>query len=358
MVKAKFNARAENKERTGNTGGSITGRWSWIGLGTCTVIIMFCRANLGHFKSANLSSLMLLNESAMRVVSSITNINSTRTPLSSFCQQVYQAQEFLEPVNEPRRKMAHVFVANSGHLPLLRNSLVSIQQLPTPWTSLVFAVDAKLCPDLHQQSPTLKVECIDYSQRLLQQMERDEPVFYNAYLNKSAKELTLNETATWNSEMHKVLINSKLYGLRDILHCGLDVFLTDVDIVFLKDPRPYFAGEDIIAQNDNNIQNYKLNMNSGFMYWRQTARNLNLSHALVKDTVWWQIDQVRVNELLWARGINVTILNTTQFPNGAILYGLKDNPLSTDTVAVHANWNDHFDQKKEILTKHQLWLID
>jgi Nucleotide-diphospho-sugar transferase len=352
MIKDKsYTSSAEEETPTGSRRSAYVIYWR---MGIC----IFCSLNLlGYFRNVDFSHHNLMArelQSAFGVVGIMAKNKGAQTQYSSLCQKIHEAQDIFEPANEPGRKMAHAFVANSGHLPLLRNSLVSIQQLSTPWKSFVLALDDKVCPDLYQQSPNLKVVCIPYGPRVLRQMRRDEPVFYNAYLNKTGEEVLLNETATWSSDMHKVLINSKLYGLRDVLHCGLDVFLTDVDIVFLKDPRPYFTGEDIIAQNDTNLAPYKLNMNSGFMYWRHTLQNQNLSQSLIKDSAWWDIDQTRVNELLWKRGINVTILNTTQFPNGAVLAGLKN---LNDSVAVHANWNDHFDRKKEILTGHGLWLI-
>ncbi len=84
----------------------------------------------------------------------------------------------------------------------------------------------------------------------------------------------------WGSKKHKFLINSKLYALLDILECGADAFITDTDIGFRKDPRGYFdvAGPsgDIIAQNDTNLENYELDINSGFMYWKRTPQNLDL----------------------------------------------------------------------------------
>jgi hypothetical protein len=198
--------------------------------------------------------------------------------------------------------------------------------------------------------------CIEYGPRMLKQMRRDEPRSFKEYQKVSATETAINETARWATAMHRVLINAKLYGMREALQCGLDAFLTDVDIVFLQDPRSYFVtGEDIIAQNDTNPKNYKLNMNSGFMYWRQTPLNVNLSQAVIKDMEWWEIDQTRVNNLLWSRGVNVTILPTTQFPNGFSLSHLKT---LNDTVAVHVNWNDHFDDKKQALEKHGLWWME
>ena len=323
------------------------------------IIFMVCCANPAYFYGmmtrVHRDILTINTERAMGMTPIVASHNGTKMQHSTFCRKIHQAQDILKAANEAESKMAHAFVANSGHMPLLRNSLESINQLPTPWKSFVFALDDKVCPELQQQGPGLYVVCAPYGSRMLEQMKQDEPESYKEYLIKTAEEGALNETARWGSVMHKVLINSKLYALRDVLRCGLDVFLTDVDTVFLQDPRPYFTGEDIIAQNDTNEAQYQLNINSGFMYWKNTPLNINLSQSLVKDMVWWHIDQARVNTLLWSKRVNVTILNTTQFPNGFILPGLTT---LDDTVAVHANWNDHFDEKKGALKQFGLWFID
>ena len=349
----KMRDRAAWSQNLGQGEESTSSRRRYRIIGVIWVIIMLslCFANQTNFLILNPDTMTI---TATPINSSHIMVNHNGTP-SSFCQKIHQGQDILKAANEPWRKMAHAFVANSGHLPLLRNSLESIKQLSTPWKSFVFALDDWVCPKLQQQSPGLHVVCVPYGSRMLQQMEQDEPESYKEYLIKTAEEAALNETARWSSGMHKVLINSKLYALREILRCGLDVFLTDVDIVFLHDPRPYFTGEDIIAQNDTNESQNQLNMNSGFMYWRNTPLNINLSQALIKDMVWWHIDQARVNTLLWSKGVNVTILNTTQFPNGFVLPQLTT---LNDSVAVHANWNSHFDEKKEALMKRGLWLID
>ena len=350
-----------------------------------TLIVLLFAANIRFVPRA-----MILHDHSMKTATTTTTATSTasldgtqKEPLSgnrrtdppedTFCQTIQDAHEFLEPApHEPRRNMAHVFVVNSGHLPLLRNALVSIRSLPTAWKSIVLAMDDKLCPSLYEQSsslPELKQPlCIDYAPRLIHQLKRDEPLYYQLYLDpvgrKPHQRVTLDRTARWGTVRHRILMNSKLYGLRDILQCGLDAFLTDADLVFLKDPRPYFrVGEDIMAQPDLNPSQYQMDINSGFMYWRHTPQNLILSQALIREPLSLvAIDQTRVNDLLFARGINVTLLPSHQFPSGAILYR-KDNvtnnviPLSNETVAAHANWNTYLDQKKDILAQHGLWLI-
>ena len=361
MVKAKLKVTDGYKKITDLTRGCVKGQWPCIG----TIIILLSGANLWHLQEhLNVNGFNTSDEGSGKALSSIRYDSIVQTTAKKFCQEIYEAEEFLEPPNELRRKMVHVFVANSGHLPLLRNSLVSIRRLPTRWKSIVFALDDKLCPDLRQQSPELSPICIYYAPRLLQQMKRDEPEFYRAHMNKTGEEVSLHETAVWATEMHTVLINSKLYGRREILNCGLDVFLTDADIVFLKDPRPYFVGEDIIAQHDHRPEHKKplRTLNSGFMFWRHTPQNLNLSQALIKEPSQWQArEQLRVNRLFRAKRIRVTILPSNQFPNGAMMRAKDQNgnqiPLSKEAVVAHANFNQHLDQKRELLSKHGLWLI-
>jgi hypothetical protein len=153
--------------------------------------------------------------------------------------------------------------------------------------------------------------CVPYLQRLFHQLQRDEPEsveqieetmiqqeqqqqhdsFSDNSNNKDydARFKDIDNTfQTWGSVEHKFLINSKLYALRDILLCGVDAFITDTDVAFTQDPRPYFdipgVEGDIVAQNDTNEAMYGLNggINSGFMYWKSTRENLELINDIIK----------------------------------------------------------------------------
>jgi hypothetical protein len=248
----------------------------------------------------------------------------------------------------------HAFVCNSGHMPLLLNSIASIQRQGQPWVPLVLGLDHEVCPFLTAANVT--VACVPYAQRVLDQMQTDEPESYQEYLRVDAKTI-IHQSASWGSPLHKILINAKLFALRDILHCHLDAFVSDTDIFFMNNPWPYFWNDPnpVVAQNDTN-EGFSLNMNSGFMFWRNSELTRNLSQSLIRDMIWWHIDQARVNILLWERNISHTILPTWLFPNGHILSLLKDHQLN-DTVAIHVNWNDHFDSKKKVLQNRNLWLL-
>ena len=144
------------------------------------------------------------------------------------------------------------------------------------------------------------VVCVPYLDRLFHQLQRDEPESVIQISEKLMGNTTSKDSNSsrfhnidqtfygWGDVEHKFLINSKLFALRDILNCGVDAFITDTDIGFKGDPRPYFdvkgANGDVIAQNDTN-DNYKLSLNSGFMYWRNTRGNRELIEDIITGKI-------------------------------------------------------------------------
>ena len=153
------------------------------------------------------------------------------------------------------------------------------------------------------------VVCVPYLDRLFHQLQRDEPESVIQISEKLMGNTTSKDSNSsrfhnidqtfygWGDVEHKFLINSKLFALRDILNCGVDAFITDTDIGFKGDPRPYFdikgANGDVIAQNDTN-DNYKLSLNSGFMYWRNTRDN----RELIEDIITGKIESV-YSQCIW-----------------------------------------------------------
>ena len=91
-----------------------------------------------------------------------------------------------------------------------------------------------------------------------------------------------------------------------------DAFITDTDIGFRTDPRPYFAIDgpegDVIAQNDTNNA-YQLSLNSGFMYWKNTLQNRDLIHDIITVPPFWHVDQARVNSRMYNHSTHHTLLD-------------------------------------------------
>jgi Nucleotide-diphospho-sugar transferase len=313
-----------------------------------------------------------------------------------------------------RRKMVHAFVSNSGHIAFLQNVLLSMKENNIPWTPVVFAMDEGVCESLaasndrmnripnsfhdqqqhHQQQQQQQVAvCILYLDRHLQQLARDEPESieqiedemkkrttpWPIQKSKRKETVTYSRTTTtnytnntryetmigknffgWGSVEHKFLINVKMYVLRDILNCNVDAFVTDTDMAFRDDPRPYFEIDgpkgDVVAQNDTNDY-YKLSLNSGLMYWRNTPTNRKLADDMITTLPFWWNDQSRVNWLLHNRSTPHTLLNADEFPNGHMMNNYWDK-IQDKVVIAHANWNSKYSEKQERLAKAGLWFLD
>lgn len=235
------------------------------------------------------STLLLSNDIDLAEISS----NLIKDDL--FCNSIKGARTN----GKTNRTMIQTFVSNSGHLPFLQNALLSMRESKLPWKPLVLAIGTDLCPmitNLTLHHIMDNVICVPYLDRLLNQLQRDEPQSFEQ-IQTALKEHNATSQSLfhhieksvfgWGSGAeYKFLINAKLYALRDVIKCGSDAFITDTDIGFRQDPRPYFNvnGEegDIIGQNDTNSEMYKLNLNSGFMYWKATETNIELIDDIIK----------------------------------------------------------------------------
>lgn len=245
------------------------------------------------------SSISVVSSSKQQISTSESQDDIT-TPLNNlkdepFCNSIRNAVTYYELTN---RTYIQTFVTNSGHLPFLHNALLSMRKSELFWNPLVLAIGTDVCPTIDTFSGVGSVVCIPYLDRLLHQLQRDEPQSleqikaellhkYNNTISSSLFDHIEQNVFGWgNGVEYKFLINAKLYALRDVMECGLDAFITDTDIGFRQDPRPHFNIDglegDIIGQNDTNSEIYKVNMNSGFMYWKRTKRNLDLIDDIIK----------------------------------------------------------------------------
>jgi len=223
----------------------------------------------------------------------------------TFCKSIQNAVTYYGLTD---RTFIQTYVTNSGHLPFLHNALLSMRKSELFWNPLVLAIGTDVCSTIETFSGVGTVVCIPYLDRLLHQLQRDEPQSleqikaellhkYNNTLSSSQSSSSLfdhieQNVFGWGGGVeYKFLINAKLYALRDVIKCGPDAFITDTDIGFRQDPRPYFdiggLEGDIIGQNDTNGEIYKVNMNSGFMYWKRTKSSLDLIEDIIKGESRW-----------------------------------------------------------------------
>ena len=237
-----------------------------------------------------------------------THIKQYNVKDDPFCNSIQDAVTYYGLTNRTV-SFIQTFVTNSGHLPFLHNALLSMRKSELFWNPLVLAIGTDVCPTIETFSGVGTVVCVPYLDRLLHQLQRDEPQSLEQtkaeLLHKYNNTLSSSQSSSsslfdhieqnvfgWGGGVeYKFLINAKLYALRDVMECGPDAFITDTDIGFRQDPRPYFdiggLEGDIIGQNDTNGEIYKVNLNSGFMYWKRTKRNLDLIDDIIKGECRW-----------------------------------------------------------------------
>lgn len=335
------------------------------------------------------------NAKASSITATISNANNKSMNSSEeeegniqLCASIQNAST--KGSSQSQHRMIHVLVSNAGHFNFLHNVLLSMQHATAHdvnWTPLVLlGIGPGVCPLLYNTTTlTKKVICVPYLHRLLHQLARDEPESIvqiekeNAVQNHNGNITKIYESIDttfygWGAIEHKFLINAKLYAIRDVLYCGYDVFVTDTDVAFRKDPRPYFTTHtstssaaatnsnekmiQVYAQNDTNPTSYPLDINSGFMYWKYSSSNLQLIQDIITIPPFWHIDQSRVNFMLEHHSTPHQLLSTLHFPNGQMFLHHKDILNMSNIVVFHANYNSKQDEKEHMLREMELWFLD
>jgi hypothetical protein len=175
-------------------------------------------------------------------LSSLAGINAPTVPRrdDSFCNRVKLAAR--DDVNGLHA--VHVMVANRGMAILLTNGLCSKRHYlpagPARDAHLVLAMDNETCPLLERNGFLGAASvCVPYTERMIGQLREWEPDSLGKGQLKSVAELSTMADNLGHAK--KLLLNAKLYAAHDVLRCGFDAFLTDIDVVLMKDPLPLFA---------------------------------------------------------------------------------------------------------------------
>jgi hypothetical protein len=213
-------------------------------------------------------------------------------------------------------------VANRGMAILLTNGLCSKRHYlpagPARDAHLVLAMDNETCPLLERSGFLGPVSvCVPYAERMIEQLREWEPDSLGKGQPKSLADLTGPGMAENLGHAKKLLLNAKLYAVHDVLRCGFDAFLTDIDVVLMKDPLPLFASmfrrkfqaqmlfeastrgrahasvRAIVvcwcSQADMNPSDNAADANSGFFFLRRTAQNVRFMKLAIVYFLgkWW-----------------------------------------------------------------------
>lgn len=148
--------------------------------------------------------------------------------------------DFLPSHNPPLG--IHVAVSNMASVHLLENLICSKRRVGLSGL-LVMALDNSTCPHLNRTGllDDPKVVCLFFFHRMVQQIRLMKPEMIE-HKDAPLRDLLdgIPTGAKFNSPNHALMINTKLFAMRDVVNAGFGIFLTDVDVVLLADPRLTF----------------------------------------------------------------------------------------------------------------------
>lgn len=145
------------------------------------------------------------------------------------------------------------------------------------------------------------------------------------------------------------------------------IIYTDIDTIWMKDPRPFFVGEniDFWAQIDGVIEGspyfkgYIPFICTGFLAFQSTKTTL----ALLKK---WQLattdsfnqDQDVIQKIAFDLSANFGVLPMHHFPCGDTYFGVMSAKAREDSVVIHNNFIVGLQRKIQRFKNFQLWAPD
>ena len=126
-----------------------------------------------------------------------------------------------------------------------------------------------------------------------------------------------------------------------------NIIYTDVDTIWLQDPRPYFNGNfDIFAQLDGIIdgvpyfEGYLPYFCSGFVAFRKTENAADLLQKWISDRKHenFEADQVSFNKVVQMLKVRAKPLPMTKFSCGMIYFDQMSQCMKNNAVMVHNNY--------------------
>ena len=159
-----------------------------------------------------------------------------------------------------------------------------------------------------------------------------------------------NNPLTYDTNQYKQLVSRRASHILRILDSNLKIIYTDIDTVWLKDPRPFLIGNfDIWAQLDD--VNYYC---TGFMAIKKSNAVVDLlrkwNKKLSEKT---QLNQPIFNKIIHKSNVKHKALPLIEFPSGKLYFQEKKRH---DVAIVHNNFIIGKDKKIQRFKDVGLWL--
>jgi tetratricopeptide (TPR) repeat protein len=235
--------------------------------------------------------------------------------------------------NLPASNTVVMFVVNHGYMDIARNCFESIR---------------RHCPEVLEQTVLV---CLDQ-----ESYDIFESLAHPAHVYKFDGLVSHNATiGLYNTDYFNKLVMLKFYFTQLLLAGGKNVVVSDLDIVWLKNPLSYLESQvgskEMLIQRDRGPGGDEDILCSGFMYIRPSHRTMTMFDYKNISPLQGG-EQPSVNFLIHTLCVPHTVLPDTTFPNGTSWY----EGIAKDPYIVHYNYVVGFD-KVHTMKKYSHWFI-
>jgi hypothetical protein len=152
----------------------------------------------------------------------------------------------------------------------------------------------------------------------------------------------------YSTKQFKALVSNRPTYILAFIKRGLNVIYTDVDTIWLKDPRSFLNGDyDMWASMDGPVHYC-----TGFMAFKPSLLSVDLLENWKASLVTPDINQIKFNSLVKKSEIKHKPLPRSVFPDGRLYFarGIRRN-----VVIVHNNYIIGHDNKVQRFKSVGLW---
>ena len=152
----------------------------------------------------------------------------------------------------------------------------------------------------------------------------------------------------YNTKQYKALVSKRPTYILAFIKRGLNVIYTDVDTIWLKDPRSFLNDHyDMWGSTDG-----PLYYCTGFMAFKPSPLSEDLLQKWKASLETPDINQVKFNSLVKKSAIRHKYLPRKEFPDGLMYF---DRSMRSNVVVVHNNYIVGHDNKVERFKSVRLW---
>lgn len=166
-----------------------------------------------------------------------------------------------------------------------------------------------------------------------------------------------------------LLTSRRPYYLRTLIKIHKNIIFSDIDAIWMKDPRPYFKGKefDFWAQIDGVIEGspyfhgYIPFICSGFLALKSTSKTLKMLQQWQNLTAMDRLhnqEQNTLQKVAFELGVNFGVLPVKHFPYGLIYFNAMQKKDRKDVVLLHNNYVFGKDKKIQRFKDFHLWAPD